>query len=140
MIIEIADDGPGIPGHLLKPHLLALFFPPRRQAAAWAWRLCWGSFARTRGRSWRTPAAGRRALFRIALPTGKLTPAAPPQLPPQPKPVGRSVLVVDDEPGVRNVLKLFLQRSGYSVLLAEDGEQALQLIDQPWGSLRCSWI
>ena len=35
------------------------------------------------------------------------------------------VLVVDDEPMVREVLARYLEREGYAVDVAEDGEQAL---------------
>jgi DNA-binding response OmpR family regulator len=37
------------------------------------------------------------------------------------------VLVVDDEPMVRDVLARYLQKEGYDVAVAEDGEQALEL-------------
>ena len=36
------------------------------------------------------------------------------------------VLVVDDEPDVRKVVKRYLEKSGYDVIEAEDGEQAVQ--------------
>ncbi len=36
------------------------------------------------------------------------------------------ILVADDEPGVRNFLRHALERSGYRVQLAEDGEEALR--------------
>ncbi len=40
------------------------------------------------------------------------------------------VLVVDDEPNICNVLRRILEREGYLVLTAPDGETALQLIKQ----------
>lgn len=40
------------------------------------------------------------------------------------------VLVVDDEPLVRNTLKKMLERSGHRVLEAEDGVQALSIFEQ----------
>jgi two-component system, cell cycle sensor histidine kinase and response regulator CckA len=40
------------------------------------------------------------------------------------------VLVVDDEPAVRDVSKLFLEQNGYKVFTAEDGLQALQLFGE----------
>ena len=45
-------------------------------------------------------------------------------LPTQPK---ATVLVVDDEAAVRRVLVMRLQLAGYTVVCAEDGEQALEL-------------
>ena len=43
----------------------------------------------------------------------------------QKKSEGR-VLVVDDEPAVRKVVKLTLEKAGYDVIEAEDGAQAVQ--------------
>src|SRR3954468_11940184 len=43
-----------------------------------------------------------------------------------------TVLVVDDEPGVRVALTQVLHRLGYTVVVAESGEEALQLLqDNP---------
>lgn len=39
----------------------------------------------------------------------------------------KSLLVVDDEEGIRRVLKIFFTRKGYKVFEAENGEEALQL-------------
>ena len=40
------------------------------------------------------------------------------------------ILVVEDEPSIAEVVSLYLQRSGYKVLLAEDGERALEIMDE----------
>ena len=40
----------------------------------------------------------------------------------------KSLLIVDDEEGIRRVLKEFFKRKGFDVFEAESGEQALQLI------------
>jgi DNA-binding NtrC family response regulator len=39
------------------------------------------------------------------------------------------VLVVDDEPSVRTVVRMILQKAGYDVLEAEDGEKAIEAIN-----------
>ena len=36
------------------------------------------------------------------------------------------ILVADDELGIRNLLKAFLIKQGYSVVTARDGQEALQ--------------
>jgi two-component system response regulator (stage 0 sporulation protein F) len=46
------------------------------------------------------------------------------------------VLVVDDESGVRDVLKRYLEREGYSVLLAENGPDAMRLIERERQTIR----
>lgn len=40
----------------------------------------------------------------------------------------RCVLVVDDDPGVRDVIRSMLESSGYSVLLAANGKEAMRLL------------
>lgn len=41
----------------------------------------------------------------------------------------KKILVVDDEAPIRRVLELKLKNGGYEVLLAEDGEAAIQVIE-----------
>lgn len=38
------------------------------------------------------------------------------------------VLIVDDEPDIRRVVRMTLQKAGYDVLEAEDGEKAIEVI------------
>ena len=38
------------------------------------------------------------------------------------------ILAVDDEPHIRHVLRLFLQRAQHPVLLADNGREALELL------------
>ncbi len=39
-----------------------------------------------------------------------------------------SILIVDDEPMTRNLLRLMLERAGFRILEAEDGLQALKVV------------
>lgn len=41
-----------------------------------------------------------------------------------------TVLIIDDDEGIRELLRLFLLKKGYDVLQAEDGFQALELLEQ----------
>jgi PAS domain S-box-containing protein len=43
---------------------------------------------------------------------------------------GQTILVVDDEPSIREVAQLILESHGYTVLVAEDGPEALALFAQ----------
>jgi two-component system, cell cycle sensor histidine kinase and response regulator CckA len=45
-----------------------------------------------------------------------------------PVPDGVTLLIVDDEDIIRSVAKSLLQRKGYRVLVARNGEEALQLV------------
>jgi signal transduction histidine kinase/CheY-like chemotaxis protein len=75
------------------------------------------------------PGAGTR--FVVALPrsAGVVEASAPPQ-PASPPPIGagRLVLVVDDEPVVRQFARVALESQGYRVLLAASGEQAIEML------------
>ncbi|MDQ3031914.1 MAG: sigma-54 dependent transcriptional regulator [Myxococcota bacterium] len=42
----------------------------------------------------------------------------------------KQILIADDEPNLRRVLGAQLQRDGYDVLMAEDGEQALAMLSE----------
>ena len=72
---------------------------------------------------------GDGTCFDIYLP--RHTPSAeqsqPGTLPAAPQPGRETVLLVDDEPMIRNLGRIILQRYGYGVLLAEDGVEALNL-------------
>ena len=46
----------------------------------------------------------------------------------QERDVGRRILVVDDEPQIRRILRAVLVAKGYEVMEAESGEEALTLI------------
>jgi len=52
-----------------------------------------------------------------------------------PTPARKKILVADDEPDVLNLLALNLQRAGFEVLKAEDGEQALKVAREELPSL-----
>ena len=50
------------------------------------------------------------------------------------------VLVVDDEPDVRKVVRMTLEKAGYDVLEAEDGEKAIEASNKGEHSLLLSLI
>src|SRR5262249_27589522 len=45
-----------------------------------------------------------------------------------PSPGSKSILAVDDEPEARQLIESFLKEAGYSVITAEGGAQALQIL------------
>jgi CheY-like chemotaxis protein len=75
---------------------------------------------------------GGGTTFRLYFPADKISANKTPV--PQPVSAGRMsgiVLVVDDESTVRNFAKIALQKRGYSVLVAESGEECVALLLQP---------
>jgi two-component system cell cycle sensor histidine kinase/response regulator CckA len=69
---------------------------------------------------------GKGACFDIYLPRHGQAPApAPVAAASTPAPGGETILLADDEPMIRNLGRRILEHSGYQVMLAEDGEQAV---------------
>jgi len=44
--------------------------------------------------------------------------------------MSKKILVADDEPNIVTALEFLLQRHGYGVLIARNGEEALQLVER----------
>ena len=42
---------------------------------------------------------------------------------------GKRILVVDDDPMIRNLVKDMLEAEGYTIVLAEDGQQGVDILD-----------
>ncbi len=76
---------------------------------------------------------GRGTTFRVILPAGESQPS------PRPRPENtahealwgsETILVADDDEGIRRMNRAALERFGYKVLLAADGEEAVRLFRQ----------
>src|SRR5205085_11965057 len=77
-----------------------------------------------------TPPESGAALFEVAFPVD--TPDESPLLVPEAATARghETVLVVDDEPGLRLLTKTGLQQCGFDVVTVESGEQALDILRQ----------
>jgi PAS domain S-box-containing protein len=80
---------------------------------------------------------GRGSTFRVYVP--QVMESARPEVaaagPGLPTPGSETILLVEDEEVVRNLTRTVLQRSGYRVLEASDGLEALQLSDRHTGPI-----
>ena len=50
------------------------------------------------------------------------------------------VLVVDDEQDIRELLKFYLNKEGYEVLEAGDGEEALNIFENEYVKKHLIWL
>jgi PAS domain S-box-containing protein len=88
-----------------------------------------------RGKIWAESSPGQGASFHVELPIVACAdePVAPalaePEKPVVPPPSRKSVLLVDDEPGIRDVLAEVLSTDGYEVDVATGGEEAWKRIN-----------
>jgi PAS domain S-box-containing protein len=125
VLIEIEDTGAGMDsatmGRIFEP-----FFSTKHKGHGLGLAACLGIVTTHGGAIVVESRVGQGSCFSIVLPAGPTpSPAAPPEpraaLPPE----GLRVLVVDDEPLVRSLIRRLLVRRGYVVEEAIDGQSAL---------------
>ena len=49
------------------------------------------------------------------------------------------ILIADDEPNIREILKVYFDKDNFAVVEAEDGQQALSMIERK-NPIWCCWI
>jgi PAS domain S-box-containing protein len=130
--ISFQDDGPGISAENMRK-LFRPFFTTRPVGTGTGLGLsvCYGIIAEHDGRIWAESEFGKGATFFIELPiTRRRESAGEPGLKRKSlvKTLSGKVLVVDDEPTVREYLSQVLTEWGHQVDVAEDGHEALDMI------------
>lgn len=68
---------------------------------------------------------GKGASFTLLLPTADAPSEPPPSQGPGPDGEGKTILVVDDEAGIRKLVKAILERAGYEVVAVGSGNEAM---------------
>ena len=134
VVLSVEDTGVGMDSSTLA-HLFEPFFTTKERGMGTGFGLATvhAIVKRYDGAIFVDSAPGVGSTFRVLFPrieTAAVTEPAAPQVPP-PTPIeGQTVLLVEDEPGVRNLLRTVLLQAGYTVLDAGDGQRALQLFEQ----------
>jgi len=133
--LEIADSGPGIPTEL-RTRIFDPFFTtkPEGVGTGLGLSICYGVARDHGGRIWVESEPGGGARFCVTLPRDQREEARDPAAAPEPAPTaatGRlAVLVVDDEPSLREALLRFLQRRNMHGEGVADGWEAIRLLEQ----------
>ena len=78
---------------------------------------------------------GRGTRFEVHLPASESAPGEPAPLPADVGGGRETVMLVEDEQVVREVVRQMLERQGYEVLVASDGVEALALAEQHEGQI-----
>jgi signal transduction histidine kinase len=126
--IEVSDTGIGIAPEL-RQQIFDSFFStkPAGQGSGLGLAICQNIANLHGGRIELDSTLDVGTTFRVLLPLDEDTPATPTS-PALPAAVSACrVLVVDDEPAVRDVLARILRRAGHDVVVAASGEKALEL-------------
>jgi PAS domain S-box-containing protein len=140
VVIEVEDTGTGIPPHVLDK-IFDPFFTTKEAGKGTGLGLSTSqAIVRSHGGVIRASSHpnSRGSRFDIYLPAAPAAAeaAAVPSTHAAPRGAGQTILVVDDEPSVRLVLRTALERAGYQVLPATNGREAIDLFrTQPAGSI-----
>ncbi len=132
--LRVADTGPGIPDAVL-PHLFTPFFTTKEpgQGTGLGLSITYSIVEAHGGRITVERPADGGAAFLVDLPpapadaprVGRHTPE--PQAAPASPAAKRSILLVDDDPAVRRMVKALFGREGHTVEVARNGQHALDL-------------
>jgi PAS domain S-box-containing protein len=133
--LRVSDTGVGMAPHVLS-HVFEPFFTtkPMGKGTGFGLATCHAIARRAGGDIQVLSEAGRGSIFTIRLPR-----AAPSEKPgaPAPRPLdaltlcgSESILVAEDEPAVRTAAVRTLEKHGYRVLQAQNGDEAQRLVDR----------
>jgi len=125
-VLEVSDSGVGIPP-ALHERIFDSFYStkPADKGSGLGLAMCRQIAARHNGSIELISAAGQGTTFRVLLPIAQQHAQAAPAAEAPPASPALRVLVVDDDPAVREVLTRVLQRAGHSVTGVASAEEAL---------------
>ena len=143
IMLSISDTGEGIDAEML-PHIFEPFFTTKQAGKGTGLGLSttYGIVKQSGGHITVASVRGRGTTFRIYFP--KLAEAyeataSPPtrqQLASKAMPTGiATILLVEDESGLRRLMSKVLEKQGYRVLEAKDGEEALSICQENLGHI-----
>ena len=136
--LTVSDTGIGIP-HAIQPHIFEPFFTTKEKGKGTGLGLStvYGIVKQSGGFIWVYSEPGQGATFKIYLP--RVDAPAEPAPSPQPEVAASSgaetILLVEDEPAVRDLAQRILRRKGYRVVAATNGREALDLVERHEGPI-----
>ena len=132
--LRVADTGPGITD-AVAPNVFTPFFTTKEpgHGTGLGLSITYSIVENHGGRITVERPSGGGASFRVDLPpapagaTAAAPSPAPPVRPPAPPPANRTILLVDDDPAVRRMVKALFGRDGHAVEVARNPQHALEL-------------
>jgi PAS domain S-box-containing protein len=128
VVLEVEDDGPGLPPDT-DSRIFDPFYSTKGTGRGLGLAAVHGIVRSHHGAIRADPRPGGGTRFRVWLPAGRLEPGGGEAESPAGTAVAPSrILVVDDEPIVREAIREVLELEGVEVLVARDGEEALEIL------------
>ncbi|MBN1478271.1 response regulator [Candidatus Sumerlaeota bacterium] len=134
VLVEVNDTGVGIPSSIQRKIFDPFFTTKPNSGAGLGLSVAYGIINRLGGRIECLSRVGEGSTFRVnlpmaePLPMGDSTPQAPAIIERRTDDGMASILVVDDEPHIRNVLSEILSECGHSVTTAANGELGVEIL------------
>ncbi len=128
--MKIGDTGVGMPGDVID-RAFEPFFTTKAEGAGTGLGLAtvYGIVTQARGYVQIYSEQGIGTTFTILLPaTGHVVRAEPAVAPTPAAGAGETVLILEDEPAMRDVTQRILSRNGYHVLAAANGQEAIDIV------------
>jgi PAS domain S-box-containing protein len=127
--MEVRDSGAGM-SEATKVRIFDPFFTTKSTGRGLGLAAVSGIVRAHGGRMQVESAVGKGSTFRVCFPgvERRVRSEEPPAV--SEAGTGGTILVVDDEPALRKMAQVILEHSGYKVLVAEDGREAVEVFDQ----------
>ncbi|HEY6554314.1 MAG TPA: PAS domain S-box protein, partial [Vicinamibacteria bacterium] len=137
-LIAVSDTGTGIDAET-QAHMFEPFFTTKERGKGTGLGLStvYGIVKQSDGHIWCYSEVGVGTTFKIYLPLVDQEATASRQKPalPPPAPGRETILLIEDERSLRDLLGETLEGAGYTVLVADDGAKALQIADEYEGAI-----
>jgi PAS domain S-box-containing protein len=128
VMVAVSDNGEGMDRET-REHIFEPFFTTKEQGRGTGLGLAtiYGIVRQASGHIWLYSEPGHGSTFKLYFPSVEQAPtSAPPPAPARPAPVASgTILLVEDEPAVRDMTRRVLERAGYTVTSVVDGQSAM---------------
>jgi CheY-like chemotaxis protein len=139
-MLAVSDTGTGMDAET-QSHVFEPFFTTKEPGKGTGLGLAtvYGIVKQSGGYIWLYSEMGKGTAFKIYLPRVDEPPEVTGEahkLPAEPASASETVLLVEDEPALRELILLTLQKYGYTVLEAADAVSAMQIAEQHQGKIQ----